>query len=133
MVSCVYRRRSIPIYFTILNKKGNSNLSQQKQVLSPALELLKDYKVIVLGDREFCSVDLARWLLVEQQVYFSLRLRKSEYVELEPQIWFQLKYLRLEPGMSVYYQDIKVTKTKGFCGVNLAGKRKRNYRDFSSK
>ena len=132
MVSLVYRRRSIPIYFTLLQKKGNSNLTQQQQVLLPALELLKNYKVIVLGDREFCSVDLAKWLSVEQQVYLSLRLRKSEYVELEEHIWFQLKDLRLEPGMSVYYQDIKVTKTKGFGGINLAGKRKRNYRDLSS-
>ncbi len=133
MVSLVYRRRSIPIYFTLLQKKGNSNLSQQQQVLLPALVLLKNYKVIVLGDREFCSVDLARWLSLEQKVYLSLRLRKSEYVELEPHIWFQLKDLDLEPGTSLYYQDIKVTKTKGFGGINLALKRKRNYRDLSSK
>ena len=59
-------------------------------------------------------------------------LRKSEYVELEPHIWFKLKDLRLEPGMSLYYQDVKVTKTKGFGGCNLAAKRKRNYRDLSS-
>ena len=132
MVSLVYRRRSIPIYFTLLEKRGNSNLREQQQVLLPALELLKNYKVIVLGDREFCSVDLARWLSQEQQVYVSLRLKKNEYVELEPHIWFQLKDLGLEPGMSVYYQDVKVTKTKGFGGVNLAAKRKRNYRDYST-
>ena len=132
MVSLVYRRRSIPIYFTILEKKGNSNFHQQKQVLLPALKLLKNYKVIVLGDREFCSVDLARWLSVEQKAYLSLRLRKSEYVELEPHIWFQLKELGLEPGMSLYYQNIKLTKTKGFGGVNLAAKMKRKYRDASS-
>ena len=132
MVSLVYRRRSMPIYFTLLNKKGNSNLSQQQKVLLPALELLKNYKVVVLGDREFCSVDLARWLSVEQQVYLSLRLKKNEYVELEPHIWFQLKELGLEPGMSLYYQDIKVTKTKGFGDLNLAAKRKRNYRDYST-
>ncbi|NEP34873.1 IS4 family transposase [Moorena sp. SIO3B2] len=132
MVSVVYRRRSIPINFTLLDKIGNSNLSQQQQVLSPVLELLYKYKVIVLGDREFCSVELARWLSVEQQVYLSLRLRKSTYVELEPQIWFQLKQLGLAPGMSLYYQGIKVTKTKGFGGLNLAAKSKRNYRDSSS-
>ena len=132
MVSVVYRRRSIPINFTLLEKKGNSNLSQQQQVLSPVLELLSHYKIIVLGDREFCGVDLARWLSVDQQVYLSLRLRKSAYVELEPQIWFQLKQLGLVPGMSLYYQGIKVTKTKGFGGFNLAAKHKRTYRNSSS-
>lgn len=47
MVSIVYRRRAIPLYFTLLEKKGNSNLKEQKQVLLPALNLLKDYQVIV--------------------------------------------------------------------------------------
>ena len=35
--------------------------------------------------------------------------------------------------MSCYYQGIKVTKTKGFSGFNLAAKYKRNYRGKSSK
>ncbi len=79
------------------------------------------------------KVDLGKWLSVEQQVYLSLRLKQNEYVELEPHIWFQLKDLGLEPGIFLYYQDIKVTKTLGFGGVHLAAKRKRNYRDLSSK
>lgn len=133
MVSLVYKRRAIPIYFVILPKKGNSNLSQQKQVLEPALQLLKDYKIIVLGDREFCGVDLAKWLSQEQQAYLSLRLKKNEYVELEEQIWFQLRDLGLVPGMSLYYQGIKVTKTKGFAGLNLAAKWCKKYRDRSQK
>ena len=40
MVSIVYEQRAIPVYFTLLDKKGNSNLTQQQQVLSPVLELL---------------------------------------------------------------------------------------------
>ena len=48
---------------------------------------------MVLGDREFCSVELGKWLSEQEQVYFSLRLKKNEYVELEDQIWFQLKEL----------------------------------------
>ena len=133
MVNIVYDNRAIPVYFFLLPKKGNSNLIQQKQVLEPALSILQDYKVIVLGDREFCGVELAKWLSQEQKVYLSLRLKKNEYVELEEQIWFQLRELGLEPGMSGYYPGIKVTKTKGFSGFNLAAKYKRNYRDKSSK
>jgi hypothetical protein len=133
VVSIVYEHRAIPVYFSLLPKKGNSNLSQQKQVLLPALKLLKDYKIIVLGDREFCGVELAKWLSQEQKVYLSLRLKKNEYVELEADIWFQLSDLGLEPGMSCYYQGIKITKTKGFAGFNLAAKWKRNYRGKSSK
>jgi hypothetical protein len=86
MVSIVYDNRAIPVYFFLLPKKGNSNLIQQKQVLEPALSILQDYKVIVLGDREFCGVSLAKWLSQEQKVYLSLRLKKNEYVELEEQM-----------------------------------------------
>ena len=133
MVSLVYQGRAIPVYFSLLEKKGNSNLAAQKQVLEPAIKLLKDYKITVLGDREFCGVELAKWLSQEQQVYISLRLKKNEYLELEDQIWFQLRDLGLEPGISLYYQGVKVTKTKGFSGFNLAAKWKRKYRGKSSK
>ena len=133
MVSLVYQRRAIPVYFSLLEKKGNSNLAAQKRVLEPAIKLLKDYKITVLGDREFCGVELAKWLSQEQQVYLSLRLKKNEYLELEDQIWFQLRDLGLEPGISLYYQGVKVTKTKGFSGFNLAAKWKRKYRAKSSK
>ena len=40
MVSIVYKQRAIPVYFTLLSKKGNSNLAQQQQVLLPVFELL---------------------------------------------------------------------------------------------
>lgn len=133
MVSIVYNQRAIPVYFTLLNRKGNSNLTQQQQVLLPVLELLEDYTITVLGDREFCGVELGRWLLQEQKVNFSLRLKKNEYVELEEHVWFQLSDLGLTPGMSLYYRGVKVTKTKGFGGFNLAAKWKRKYRGQCSK
>lgn len=132
MVSLVYNKRAIPLYFKLLPKKGNSNLTAQQEVLDPVISLLKDYKLVVLGDREFCNVDLAKWLC-ERKTYFSLRLKKHEYVELEEKIWFQLKELGLTPGSSLYYQGVKVTKTKGFGGVNLAAKWSRNYRKKSQK
>ncbi len=67
------------------------------------------------------------------KTYFSLRLKKHEYVELEDKIWFQLKELGLLPGSSLFYQGVKVTKTKGFGRVNFAAKWSRNYRDKSQK
>jgi hypothetical protein len=133
LVSVVYDHRAIPVYGDWLRKKGNSDLERQKSVLEPVLSRLNNYKVVVLGDREFCGVDLAKWLFQEQKVYFSLRLKKNEYVELAPQIWWQLKDLGLSPGMSVYYQGVKVTKTKGFGEVNFAAKWKRKYRGKSSQ
>ena len=98
MVSVVYRRRSIPINFTLLEKKGNSNLSQQQQVLSPVLELLSHYKIIVLGDREFCGVDLARWLSVDQQVYLSSYIKKKCICGTRTSDLVSIKTVRISPG-----------------------------------
>lgn len=108
-------------------------MEQQKKVLSPSLEVFKGSKIVVLGDREFCGVDLAKWLSEEKQVYLCLRLRKSEYAELDTDIWFPLMDLGLQPGTSVYYGGVKMTKTPGFAGLNLAAKWKRDYREKSSK
>lgn len=96
------------------------------------LSLLKNYQIVVLGNREFCGIELAKWLSDQKQVYISLRLKKNEYVELEEKIWFQLKDLGLALGLSIYFEGVKVTKTKGFAGLNLAAKWRGTYRNTSS-
>jgi hypothetical protein len=77
--------------------------------------------MVVLGDRGFCSVDLASWLR-EKKVYFCLRLKKNNFVELESQIWCQLQQLGLTPGISFYLRGVKMTKTKQVTGFDLAAK-----------
>ena len=80
MVSLIWRKRAIPLYWQRLKTLGNSSLKSQCKVLRVALSRLSDYKVVVLGDREFCSVDLARWL-GEQNCYFCLRQKKSTHIQ----------------------------------------------------
>ncbi len=107
-----------------LNKLGSSNLDEQQAVFKKALPLFNNYKTVVLGDREFCSIYLANWL-TGQKVYFCLRIKKDAFIAIEPEIWFQLKDLGLAPGMSFFYQGIKYTKSSGFVSFNLAAKWKR--------
>ncbi len=45
MVSLMYDKRGIPVYFSLLPKKGNSNLAEQKKVLEAVFKLLKDFQV----------------------------------------------------------------------------------------
>ncbi|AUB35063.1 IS4 transposase [Nostoc flagelliforme CCNUN1] len=124
MISVVWDKRSIPIYFELLNKLGSSNFDEQKVVFNKALPLFKNYKTVVLGDREFCSLKLANWL-TEQKVYFCLRIKKDAFIEIEPEIWLQLKDSGLSPGVSFFFQGVKYTKSTGFISFNLAGKWKR--------
>ncbi len=124
MISVIYEQRAIPVYFELLPKLGSSNLSEQTSLISQVLPLFKEYKLIVLGDREFCSIKLANWLR-EQKVHFCLRLKKDEFVEFENNVWQELDSLRLEPGISLFLEGVKVTKTKQIAGFNLACKWKR--------
>ncbi len=130
MVSLIVDKRAIPIYGELLTKIGSSNLAEQKAVLSPVFNLLKEYKIVVLGDREFCSVKLGNWLQ-QQQVCFCLRLKRNEYVQLEDEIWLELNALGLVPGSCLYLNGISVTKQKGFGPFNLAAKWKRKYRGWA--
>ena len=67
---------SYPIVLAVLPHPGNSNFSQQQALLQTVLPLLKAKTVVVLGDREFCSVELGQWL-GSQKLVFCLRLRHS--------------------------------------------------------
>jgi hypothetical protein len=57
VVSLIWQKRAIPIYMIKLNKLGSSHLSEQQQVLTPVLQLLKSHKIVILGDREFCACE----------------------------------------------------------------------------
>lgn len=55
MISLVSEHRAIPIYFELLPKLGSSGLAEQLALIAKVLPLLKEYKKVVLGDREFCD------------------------------------------------------------------------------
>jgi hypothetical protein len=63
MVSVIWSRRAIPLAWRLLPHIGNSNQEEQESVLSSVLAMFNDYQIVVLGEREFCSLDLATWLL----------------------------------------------------------------------
>ena len=132
MVVVIWKKRAIPIYFELLGKLGSSNLEEQTAILSKAIGIFKDYKICVLGDREFCSVRLANWLS-EKKISFCLRLKKTNFVEKEVGIWTELSELGLHEGTSIFLEGVKVTKTKNIKGFNVACKWKRKVSGFSQK
>lgn len=121
MVSIVWNQRAIPLNWQILSRKGNSNFVQQQALFTTVLPLLKDYKVTVLGDREFCSVKLGQWL-EEQGLSICLRLKCNEYIRYHQEFTQQLKQLGLKPGLSRFFAGVNVTKQVGFNSFNVACK-----------
>jgi hypothetical protein len=127
MVSIIWQQRAIPLNWHFMTHKGNSSFAQQQAVIQAVLPLLKNYQVTVLGDREFCSVELGQWL-ENQGLAICLRLRRNEYIRRETEFAQQLKQLGLKPGMSMFFAEVNVTKQLGFNQFNVACKWKRNYR-----
>lgn len=132
MVSWLKDGGAVPIYWSLLPALGSSGLKQQKSLLLKVLPHLKDYKVVVLGDREFCSVKLGRWLS-RQGVYFCLRLRCNVYIQTADEIWVQMKSLELQPGMSCYFEGVKVTKIHGLGGFDVVARWQEKYRGQAPK
>ena len=80
MASVIWKKRALPIYWLLLNKKGSSNFYEQVATIKPVLKLLKDYKLVVIGDREYRSTALAIWLN-HKKVSFILRLNKNTKIK----------------------------------------------------
>jgi hypothetical protein len=127
VVSVIWDKRAWPIYWQFLEHQGSSNLAQQQALLRPVLRLLKGYEIVVVGDREFRSVELAYWLK-QKKVYFALRQKQGNYIKLRGQDYQKLSELGLVPGMKLFLTGVNFTKKKGFGQFSLAAYWKRKYR-----
>lgn len=80
VIGVIYKKRALPIYWQILEKKGSSNLGEQKAIIKPVLRLLKKYELVVIGDREFHGVELSHWLKNQkspEKIYFVFRQKQN--------------------------------------------------------
>jgi hypothetical protein len=127
MVSVVYKKRALPIFWVLLEKDGSSNLVEQQKVLRPVIRLLKKYKLVVVGDREFHSIELADWLH-EQNVSFVLRQKQSTTFREKIRSFQPLSSITIHPGIRQFYTNISLTQKTGFGRFNLAVYWKRKYR-----
>jgi hypothetical protein len=82
---------------------------------------------VILGDIEFGSVKLARWLC-EKNVRLVLRVKQGRYIPQEGEEFKRLSECGLVPGTSFYLRGVKVTKQKGFGQFDIAGYWSRKYR-----
>ncbi|MDZ4876990.1 MAG: hypothetical protein CLLPBCKN_006425 [Chroococcidiopsis cubana SAG 39.79] len=96
------------------------------------IRLLCAYEIVILADREFHSVELAKWLC-EKKIYFVLRQKKDTNIQQKGRNYQELTTLELAPGMSRFLSDIKVTKEKGLNQANLAAYWKRKSRQNREK
>ena len=97
MVSVIYQKRALPIYWCLLDKYGCSNLQEHQKVLRPVIRLLKHYQLVIIGDREFHCASLRRWLH-SQGLKYIFRQKKDTTFREKRQKFQPLSSIPIYPG-----------------------------------
>ena len=126
MVSVIWKKRALPIYWLLLSKKGSSNFYEQVATIRPILKLLKDYKLVVIGDREYRSTAFALWL-TKKKIDFVLRLNKNTKIRPRYKKYQSLNSLEIKPGDKVKYDDVLVTENNQKTRFNVVVYWRRKY------
>jgi hypothetical protein len=132
MASAIYQKRALPIFWIFLSKKGASDLREQQIVLRPIIKLFKTHQIVIVGDREFHSVDLAQWL-DRQGVKFVLRQKKSTTFRQKRRKFTSLSNVQVAPGQREFLSKINIPHKKGFGRFNLAVYWRRKYKTKQEK
>lgn len=122
LVGIVFKGRTIPLNWLVLDRKGNTSTQQWKQLLKPVLEALSKLPwlrfvpIKVVADREFASPKLGGWLKKNFGVSYCLRLKRSEYVLLPGRRLIRLGQLvsSVKKGDYLFLKDVIVTKQSTF-------------------
>lgn len=128
MASVIWKKRALPIYWLLLSKKGSSNFYEQVATIRPVLKLLKDYRIVIIGDREYRSTAFALWL-TKKKVYFILRLNKNTKIKPRYKKYQSLDSLGIKPGDKVLYSKVLVTEEKIKDRFNVVVYWKRKYKN----
>jgi hypothetical protein len=127
MVSAIVQKRAFPLFGTLLDKQGASNLAEQQQVWRPVIRLLKRYKLTIVGSREFHSIELAQWLH-RQKLSFVLHRKCNTTFGEKKQPFRSLDTIPVKPGIHLFYPKISFTQKECFSRFNLVASWKRKYR-----
>ena len=107
VASLIKNKRAIPLYWMLLDKKGNSNIQEQIRLLKSVFRLLKGYQIIVIGDREFGNINLADWLS-KQGCQYVLRTKSNKYLRAENENYQQLKSLGFKSKKSFFCKKLSL-------------------------
>lgn len=120
-VALAYRKRAIPILWTLLPHEGCSGVQEQTKLLAQVKKLLPaSCQVVVYADREYGSVGLFRFL-DKQGWYFVIRMKKDIWCKMANGRHFQIGEIPLNRGTvnfedAVYLKDLPNVRLSLNCG-----------------
>ena len=120
MVSVYYRKRAIPLLWSVLTHKGNSTFKERNAVLDHLEALLPaGCSVLILADREFGQVDMMRSVRLHNWD-FCLRVKGTHFICLTPGVWVKLKHLAPVAGTYYFLTDVVLTQAQCYGPVHFA-------------
>ena len=127
MVSDLVQKRAFPIFWTLLDKHGASNLVEQQQVLRPVIRLLKRYKLVILGSARI-SQYRAGTIVTPQAFEFCYPSKKQHYFPRKKTALSIAKQPSGSTRNSSILSESRIPQRKGFSRLNLVAYWKRQYR-----
>jgi hypothetical protein len=80
VAAIIYGNISLPISWSLLDKKGNSNTAERKELIEQILSVIPKERIeIILADREFIGKDWFHYLM-KQEIPFAVRIKKCEQI-----------------------------------------------------
>ncbi len=81
MLGVVHEGIAFPLFWTLLDKRGNSNTDERIDLIERFQQLFPQVKVHCLtADREFIGQEWSSYLLISPQMPFRIRIRYSDYI-----------------------------------------------------
>jgi hypothetical protein len=95
MLAIVYKGIAIPVYWVLLNKKGNSNTKERIALIKRFISQFGKSQILgILADREFIGGKWFKWLKSEE-INFYIRIKKDAKIPNSQGINVQAKRLFL--------------------------------------
>jgi len=110
-ISLAYKKRTLPLVWSVHRGcKGHTNVAEQLALFKYVRQLLpKRAEIWVVGDTEFQSVHLLRWLS-RQGWHFVIRQQGCNKVCWAGQSWIKISQLSLQPGQTRYIGWVRLTE-----------------------
>lgn len=110
-VAVGFEGRALPLGWVRVEHEGNSSLRLQQQLLSWLKECLPaESKAVIVADREFHSIHLAKWIEEELKLDYALRIKAGTMVELNAELT-KAGELAVK-GESFQVSEVKITTDK---------------------
>ena len=109
-LAVVHHGNAIPVYWLVLNKKGNSNQRERICLLNRFIKQFGTNNIKgILGDREFIGGEWWSWL-TENQIPFFIRVRENQCINTHH-----------KQSLSHYFRDLTVGQSRCLRKKRLVG------------